>query len=329
MPSGYDTGPLSSLPAPINPLKGLRDAERETHYVQAESAPGSTTTTSDDALNLLRDEHADELRNLLQNHAQTVNSLRSDNAETIAKLRQNLITAQSEHAAKLLCHTTQHETSVMELQQSHDLALKALGKEHDELAMEMEQSLMASDEERRQLKMRVDQAMFELSRARDEHQVQRNHDARQIAALERTQAELGRTKADLEGAVTNLSGKLTELEQKFRKSGLPPQGPAPTTPLPPLPRQLRGSDDGSHSDHSVYSKTSIGACPGSGPQEEHIAQCLREREGMMVEFREKQRETEVHLVEERVRADNLAKDLHDARKTCESLCACRTQLSPS
>lgn len=118
-------------------------------------------------------------------------------------------------------------------------AIASLQQEQEQVAGEMESSLAASEEQRRQLKMKADQAMFELSRVRDEHQLQRNNDFRQMTELRQAYALSEKSKDDLEVNNSDLVRRVQEMEGRFSRKPspqpLPPQMPPPTTPLPPLP----------------------------------------------------------------------------------------------
>lgn len=113
------------------------------------------------------------------------------------------------------------------------------------LIREMESSLASNEEERRSLKMKADQTMFELSRIRDQSQLQRNIDSKTINDLKRVNGALERTKAELETSTNELSKRIGEIESRHsitstsitrRASPLPPQGPPPNSPLPPIPK---------------------------------------------------------------------------------------------
>jgi kinesin family protein 4/21/27 len=143
--------------------------------------------------------------------------------------------------------TIAHETSrweghVAQKDKHHAAALAAMEADNDALVKEMESQLATSEDERRSLKMKADQAMFELSRIRDQGQLQHNTDAKQINDLKRVNSILDKTKAELETSNNELSKRLTELESRQsttinrRASPLPPQGPPPSTPLPPIPK---------------------------------------------------------------------------------------------
>jgi len=150
---------------------------------------------------------------------------------TIDELR----TAIGHDTAKWNAHSAQ-------TREEHAAALAAMEKDNEALVKEMESQLATSEDERRQLKMKADQAMFELSRIRDQGQLQQNVDAKQINELKRVNSSLGRTKAELETNNNELSKRLNELEIRNstsisrRASPLPPQGPPPNSPLPPIPK---------------------------------------------------------------------------------------------
>jgi hypothetical protein len=138
--------------------------------------------------------------------------------------------------------TAKWQAHSAQTQEEHAAALAAMERDNEALVKEMELQLATSEDERRQLKMKADQAMFELSRIRDQGQLQQNVDAKQINELKRVNSSLGRTKAELETSNNELSKRLNELEIRNstsitrRASPLPPQGPPPNSPLPPIPK---------------------------------------------------------------------------------------------
>lgn len=181
----------------------------------------------------LREAHDAELEQLVASHSQTVARLQADHETAMAELRR---------AAEEAPTTSSAADAAAELlavkEREHADALAKVESEHEAFVNEMETSLSASEEQRRQLKMRADQAMFELSRIRDEGQLQHNQDVKQINDLQRVNSSLEKVKAELETSNNELSKKVSEMELRFsrRPSPLPPQGPPPTSPLPPIPR---------------------------------------------------------------------------------------------
>ena len=178
------------------------------------------------------------MEQLVASHSHILARLQIDHEIAISSLRQTVAE---------LRETISHDTAIWEAlsaqnQREHTNALAAMEKDNEALVKEMESQLATSEDERRQLKMKADQAMFELSRIRDQGQLQQNVDAKQIFELKRVNSSLGRTKAELETNNNELSKRLTELEHRNstsitrRASPLPPQGPPPNSPLPPIPK---------------------------------------------------------------------------------------------
>lgn len=102
---------------------------------------------------------------------------------------------------------------------------------------EMEKELQAAEDEKRQLKMKADQFKFELSKIRDEHEVQRSADLNKLAELEKRCSVLTAETAELKQQNQELSKNRDskQLIDRSSRSKLPPIGPPPTAPLPPLP----------------------------------------------------------------------------------------------
>jgi len=178
------------------------------------------------------------MEQLVASHSHILARLQTDHEMAISSLRQTVAE---------LRETISHDTAIWEAhsaqdQREHTTALAAMEKDNEALVKEMESQLATSEDERRQLKMKADQAMFELSRIRDQGQLQQNVDAKQISELKRVNSSLGRTKAELETNNNELSKRLNELEHRNstsitrRASPLPPQGPPPNSPLPPIPK---------------------------------------------------------------------------------------------
>ncbi|ODN82146.1 hypothetical protein, variant [Cryptococcus amylolentus CBS 6039] len=279
------------------------------------------------ALDRLQEEHSEDLQSLITGHSQTIKVIQQEHQDEIAKLQaiiekneavieewaakveglklehHGAQTAQRlDQEAKEAAHQKQldwlkadHAEILASLKDAHARALQDLQSEQDLIAQEMESSLSSSEEQRRQLKMKADQALFELSRVRDEHSLQRNGDAKQISELTKANAQLEKVKTELEHATAELktqcadlkhqigelksqngdlkvqSGELSkrasELEQRFsRKFVPPPQVPPPTTALPPLPRSPSGHGNrlGSDGASITPSMPQIGETVGQG-----------------------------------------------------------------
>ncbi|WVQ82145.1 hypothetical protein IAT38_004273 [Cryptococcus sp. DSM 104549] len=279
-------------PQDVTELEKLRH-ERDLLIAEKTKSPAASpiasparSANSDAALDRLREEHAEELQSLITGHAQTIGVLQTEHEvellklrdvlaknETIirgheatieqlklehstsmTKLREAFESSESTLRAELDTLKSTHAQATAELESAHARAMEAIQAGSDLIATEMESSLSTSEEQRRQLKMKADQALFELSRVRDEHALQRNSHAKQVADLTKATAQLEKARAELEvanaelksanaelkGAYAEVGKRNGELEQRFsRKSHMqlpPPQGPPPTTPLPPIPR---------------------------------------------------------------------------------------------
>lgn len=180
------------------------------------------------------------------------------------------------HDAAIKALGQQHEDALNDLRAANDAAISELAKEQEILVEEMERSLSASEEQRRQLKMKVDQAAFDLSRVQDEAAIQRNVVVKQLNELQKTNTQLEKVKADLEVENGDLSRRIAELDirDNRRTSPMPPQGPPPTTPLPPLPGQLasplmRGSSSESEGTPSTSTHRSTGSNGSTAPTSLH------------------------------------------------------------
>lgn len=101
---------------------------------------------------------------------------------------------------------------------------------------EMEKALTAAEDEKRQLKINADQIKFELSKIRDEHEMQRSGDLNRLAELEKRCSTLSADNALLQQQMErNRDSKTSILDSRSSRTKLPPIGPPPTAPLPPLP----------------------------------------------------------------------------------------------
>jgi hypothetical protein len=224
----------------------------------------------DSAVKRIRQEHSAELQSLLKGHVQQLELLRSEHEFTVNELRASLDNAKQRHQADFEDHTAAHSKAISDLEASHSQITGAMTRDHELLVQEMENSLSASEEQRRQLKMKADQALFEISRVRDEHQIQRNTDSKRLADLEKAYTTLENIRSDLEAAKVDLTRRISEMEERYnnRTSLQPPQGPPPRVPLPPLPASasLRSEGDSTRSsacyDRSMRRSLSGVAEPG-------------------------------------------------------------------
>jgi hypothetical protein len=199
------------------------------------------------AIKQLKDDHEQEVELLLSTHAESLSRLQTEHEAALDSLRRDVDELRATVAsAKADADPAKWTKMLEERDLVHAQALAASEKDSELLIREMESSLASNEEERRSLKMKADQAMFELSRIRDQGQLQRNVDSKAITDLKRVNSALGRTKAELETSNNELSKRLGEMESRNsnsfttasvrRSSPLPPQGPPPNSPLPPIPK---------------------------------------------------------------------------------------------
>jgi len=178
------------------------------------------------------------MEQLVTSHSDILSRLQADHENAIASMRTTI----DELRAAIGHETSTWEAHLAQERQEHSAALSKMEVDNEALVKEMESQLATSEDERRQLKMKADQAMFELSRIRDQGQLQHNLDAKQISELKKVNTALERTKAELETSNNDLSKRLNEMEIRHstsisrRASPLPPQGPPPNSPLPPIPK---------------------------------------------------------------------------------------------
>ena len=221
-------------------LEQLRTSHAQ-QIADAQSEANRALVESQSTASMTGDGHRKALVDLENAHQATLTELQSkyDAAMTDAKDAHEKATLE----LRLVLETeisqlkVSHEEAICQLQSTHADRMSALQKESDMMVEEMEKMLNASEDTRRQLKMKADQAMFELSKIRDEHQVQRNMDAKQIGELVKLKASLEKTISDLQASNAELQKKLDAGEHRLSRkaSALPPSGPPPSMPLPPLP----------------------------------------------------------------------------------------------
>ncbi|ORY34052.1 hypothetical protein BCR39DRAFT_556841 [Naematelia encephala] len=289
--------------------------------------------------NHLHEEHAEELKTVLHAHALTISTLQADHDKALQEIRTELQEAASTYETRLQEQLSAHTTAMVDLEKSHDAALATLQSDNELLAEEMERSLSASEEQRRQLKMKADQAMFDLSRVRDQHQLQRNADGKRVAELTNLNSQLELIKNELETANADLTRRVSELEQRSgRKSNpnVPPQGPPPAVPLPPLPatfgaasrsnespipgiRDRHSESSHGHSDESVshgHRDQRDSASDKDALRDELILEAsrIKEIEHLLSEKREKSEKLEIELRDARKTNSKLRAHLEDARQ---------------
>ncbi|ORX36741.1 hypothetical protein BD324DRAFT_651225 [Kockovaella imperatae] len=312
--------------------------------------PDSPSREISRALEAARGQHAEELEGLLQSHKETIDNLRRDHEAAIEDLRTALGNARQEHQEEVDGAREAHQMQIEDLIKKHADAVSQLAADQEAIVGELERSLSSGEEQRRQLKMKADQSLFELSRIRDEHAFQRNADLRQIAELQKVNTELERVRTELDSANSELQKRASDLESRYstRKAGLPPpQGPPPSAPLPPLPASALpspvfrspGSSDGdaSTSTHRSSGSTAltsiqeIGAAMAQMP--DNIGQVVQkvvaerdtavsERESLRVQLRAENarlQEADKQLQSEKVKTEDLSKELHESKKTSSKL----------
>ncbi|WVQ67744.1 uncharacterized protein L199_005949 [Kwoniella botswanensis] len=235
--------------AEYHELRRERDqliSEKAQTFPHVPSYSPKTPTVDLVVVERLKAEHAEDLRSLIQGHKDTITVLQTEHVAALEKLKSTVESNESAYRAEIQSLQSKHDVIIDDLKSRHNETIEAIQNENNMIAEEMERSLSQNEEERRQLKMKADQALFELSRIKDEHALQRNTDAKSISELTKSRNTLERLKVDLENTISelkNANGELTrkvsDLEVKIsRKSVMPPpQGPPPTTPLPPLPKK--------------------------------------------------------------------------------------------
>ncbi|RXK40167.1 hypothetical protein M231_02625 [Tremella mesenterica] len=279
----------------------------------------------------LQKTHEGALAHLRQTHNATIDELRTAHEKSIADL-------EASHHRELADLRSSHETAMTDLQKEHEEKLAVLQAESDAMVADMEQMLNTSEDQRRQLKMKADQTMFELSRVRDEHQVQRNNDLRQITELSKLRGQYEKTISDLQVVNAELQKKVDSEHRLSRKaSALPPSGPPPSVPLPPLPFSPASSSGSSPKAPIVFGSPVIstgrlsegshdsaegvnGSANGQAIQKvvEERDVILQEKENLTKRLEEE--EKKLHLAESRLKEEeqktvSLTRELADTRKT--------------
>lgn len=296
-----DTQTSSSHPSlgdnysPTTPVK-RPGVSRSTSISSMKTSVPSPTS----ALNQLREEHAEEIQALLKGQAESMEELQREHSQALhahqlamTSLNQErdtqfeaqrtvheraihdltathesaVLDLEARHVQAFQDLKTSHETAIAEVQRKHEEAIAVLCREQEALVQEMETSLSESEEQRRQLKMKADQAAFEVSRIRDETSIQRNNTVKQLADFQRNNAALEEAKAELQAENEEMSRRLLDLEQRNNRKSppMPPQGPPPSTPLPPLPGHFASpplrdlSSDGTMSSSTHRSSGSHGS----------------------------------------------------------------------
>ncbi|WWC70286.1 uncharacterized protein I206_104236 [Kwoniella pini CBS 10737] len=354
-------------PPPQSHTAELEELKKERNQLiaeRAESFPFVPSTPADDVviMDRMKAEHAEDLRSLTQGHKDTITVLQAGHVQALDKLKSMIEHNEQSHRVEIEELQSRHDAILTDLQSRHAERLDAIQEESNMIAEEMEKSLSQSEEERRQLKMRADQALFELSRIRDEHALQRNNDAKSINELTKVRSHLENVRVNLENTILdlttqneNLNQKITELGDELKESRKsvnipPPQGPPPTTPLPPLPKKRSmgnmkldlsspTSANGFKGDNGPSSADYFGRNVESNSNHSHTTseakeqinklisekdllcgekeELLGEKEDMKKEMKivkRKVQDVENKLMEEKVKVTNLTFDLRESQK---------------
>jgi kinesin family protein 4/21/27 len=181
--------------------------------------------------NTLTSEHHQKVAELEERHAAVLAALQGELAATANSLKSvreevAAATAAKERAEKDLANRPDVKDLIP--LEEHNIVVQAME--------EMEKALTAAEDEKRQLKINADQVKFELSKIRDEHEMQRSGDLNRLAELEKRCSTLSADNATLQQQVErNRDSKASIIEPRSSRTKLPPIGPPPTAPLPPLP----------------------------------------------------------------------------------------------
>lgn len=117
------------------------------------------------------------------------------------------------HHDELESRKVMHSKVASSVQAAHTQALEEA--EQDFVSREMMESCLSENEAtQRQLKMKADQALFELSRIRDECAVERRNGGKQISELTERNGRLERVKVELEKVNAELVATCVELRKK-------------------------------------------------------------------------------------------------------------------
>lgn len=117
------------------------------------------------------------------------------------------------HHDELESRKVMHSKVASSVQAAHTQALEEA--EQDFVSRKMMESCLSENEAaRRQLKMKADQALFELSRIRDECAVERRNGGKQISELTERNGRLERVKVELEKVNAELVATCVELRKR-------------------------------------------------------------------------------------------------------------------
>lgn len=177
--------------------------------------------------------HHKEIADVEERHANVLGALQTELAASSAQLksvREELAAAQEARSKAEKDLAERPEPKDMIPLDEHTFVVSAME--------EMEKALTAAEDEKRQLKMKADQVRFELSRISDEHEMQRSSDLSKLAELEKRCSSLASDNAELKSLTSELQRNRDSKQSLIDRSSrtkLPPIGPPPTAPLPPVP----------------------------------------------------------------------------------------------
>lgn len=176
-------------------------------------------------------EHHASVAELEQRHAAVLTALQGElaaNVNSLKSVRDELAAANEAKARAEKELANRPDVKDLIPLEEHNIVVQAME--------EMEKALTAAEDEKRQLKINSDQVKFELSKIRDEHEMQRSGDLNRLAELEKRCSTLSADNAQLQQLVErNNRDSKTIIEPRSSRTKLPPIGPPPTAPLPPLP----------------------------------------------------------------------------------------------
>jgi kinesin family protein 4/21/27 len=375
-------------------VQAERDALADGARTPTKASPPSPPPSAQ-SLNDIREEHASEIQALITGHVQAMQELGAEHANALQSARsavsQTSEDASREQKAILDRIAEEHASLVTQLKATHAKALTDLQAEAEAVQSEINTALLDSEEHRRQLKLKVDQAVFELSRVKDEDAVIQQASQQKILELERVKGDLetavsslqdakadvdarvGQLQKDkdewlnhlveLQNTISDLNRRNAELEStkatSRKTTPMPPQGPPPNMPLPPTPLAApstplsptfrtstpltlnRSGSAGSHASlrglgimpqgdsHVIVTDADVDAAVNLLPPHlAHVVKSLQKQREDAVRDGERIRkvsetgrmsvmEAETSLAEHTEKANQLARELADARKTSE------------
>lgn len=296
--------------------------------------------------------HQAERDNLTSEHEKSISELQSNHSSALESLQGELATSTAALAAvheELAAATDAKSKAEKDLASRPDAKNMVPVDEHNIVVQameEMEKALTSAEDEKRQLKMKADQFRFELSKIRDEHEAQRSGELARLADLEKRysilSAEATELKHQNQELQRNRDSKQSLLDRTIDRSSrtkLPPIGPPPTAPLPPLPAgreavlspTLTSSSlpRGSHHEGSTesarssrYDHDSPERSGSAGAHTNDMDRAVSEREDALRAISEKEealQEAKAKLETEQRNNQQFTKDLMELRKNNSKL----------